>query len=134
MGGENQLKILITKQRETDVKNFEKLFSSHIYAVATNDFEFENYKHNVVPACHGVREPVGEPGKESRQIEEQNKPQIKDSSQHIFKKREVPKKGVAKAFSKIEKKSTSVKKEADENQQQRKKFQNLNQISKLIHF
>merc|ERR1711962_1032922 len=114
MGGENQLKILITKQRETDVKNFEKLFSSHIYAVATNDFEFENYKHNVVPACHGVRETIGEPGKESRPVEEQNKPQIKDSSQHIFKKREVPKKGVAKAFSKVEKKTTSVKKEADE--------------------
>merc|ERR1711917_154821 len=33
---ENKLKLLITKEREKEVKKFQKLFSSHIYAIATD--------------------------------------------------------------------------------------------------
>jgi hypothetical protein len=59
---ENKLKLLITKERESEIKKFEKLFSSHIYAIATDDFEFENYVRNVIPACQGVRETTGQSG------------------------------------------------------------------------
>merc|ERR1712029_1053168 len=59
---ENKLKLLITKEREKEIKKFQKLFSSHIYAIATDDFEFENYVRSVVPGCHGVRETTGSSG------------------------------------------------------------------------
>merc|ERR1712142_209542 len=117
---ESKLKILITKERENEVKNFEKLYSSHIYAIVTNDFEFENYVRTVVPACHGVREMISEPGQDRKQPVDTPKTQIRDTSQDIFKKKEAPKKGVAKAFSKIEPKSTSIKKEAVEKKNEKK--------------
>merc|ERR1712137_403645 len=109
---ENKLKLLITRERENEVKNFEKLFSSHIYALATDDFEFDNYVRNIIPACHAVRETHGNNPK--AKIQTKSTTQVKDTSQDIFKKKEVPKKGVAKAFSKIEPKSSSVKKEAND--------------------
>merc|ERR1711990_1043977 len=107
---ENKLKLLITTEREKEIEKFQKLFSSHIYAIATDDFEFENYVRNVVPGCHGVRETTGGCGKAKKPTG--STIQVKDTSQDIFKKKEAPKKGVAKAFSKIEPKSSSVKKEA----------------------
>merc|ERR1712131_186527 len=91
---ENKLKLLITRERESEAKKFQKLFSSHIYAIATEDFEFENYVRTVIPACHGVRESHGNVGKAKKPTE--NTTQVKDTSQDIFKKK-VPKKGVAKA-------------------------------------
>merc|ERR1712131_561576 len=111
---ENKLKLLITKEREKEIKNFQKLFSSHIYAIATDDFEFKNYVRSVIPGCHGVRETTGNSGYGKAKKPSVSTTQVKDTSQDIFKKKEVPKKGVAKAFSKIEPKSSSVKKEAND--------------------
>merc|ERR1711970_373828 len=88
---ENKLKILITKDRDTEVEKFKKLYSSHIYAVTSKDFEFENYVHTLVPACHGVRKTTGQPGEERKATVKQPKTQIKDTSRDIFKKKEAPK-------------------------------------------
>ena len=98
---ENKLKLLITNERENEVKKFQKLFSSHIYAIATDgnnsifillifltfflDFEFENYVRNVVPGCHGVRETTGGYGKAKKPTV--SSIPVKDTSQDIFKKK-----------------------------------------------
>ena len=97
---ENKLKLLITKERENEIKKFQKLFSSHIYAIATNgnnnsdfmnfiifflDFEFENYVRNVVPGCHGVRETTG--GYAKTKKPSASTAMVKDTSQDIFKKK-----------------------------------------------
>merc|ERR1712168_184010 len=129
---ENKLKLLITKEREKEVKKFQKLFSSHIYAIATEDFEFENYVRNVVPGCHGVRETTGGYGKAKKPSG--STIQVKDTSQDIFKKKEVSKKGVAKAFSKIEPKSSSVKKEAAEKPAVKKEVQKPKSNQKVNSF
>merc|ERR1711917_184883 len=131
---ENKLKLLITKEREKEVKKFQKLFSSHIYAIATDDFEFENYVRNVVPGCHGVRETTGNSGYGKVRKPTGSTIQVKDTSQDIFKKKEVPKKGVAKAFSKIEPKSSSVKKEASEKPAVKKEVQKPKSNQKVNSF
>jgi len=82
---ENKLKLLITKEREKEIKKFQKIFSSHIYAIATNDFEFENYVRNVVPGCHGVRETTG--GYVKAKKPSASTAMVKDTSQDIFKKK-----------------------------------------------
>jgi len=131
---ENKLKLLITNERENEVQKFQKLFSSHIYAIATDDFEFENYVRNVVPGCHGVRETTGNSGYGKAKKPSGSTIQVKDTSQDIFKKKEVPKKGVAKAFSKIEPKSSSVKKEASEKPAVKKEVQKPKSNQKVNSF
>merc|ERR1712131_455353 len=131
---ENKLKLLITKEREKEIKNFQKLFSSHIYAIATDDFEFENYVRSVVPGCHGVRETTGNSGYGKAKKPSVSTTQVKDTSQDIFKKKEAPKKGVAKAFSKIEPKSSSVKKEAVEKPTVKKEVQKPKSNQKVNSF
>lgn len=131
---ENKLKLLITKERESEIKKFEKLFSSHIYAIATDDFEFENYVRNVIPACQGVRETTGSSGHGKTKKTTGSTIQVKDTSQDIFKKKEVAKKGVAKAFSKTEQKSSSVKKEASEKTTVKKEVHEPKQNQKVNSF